>query len=47
MTWKCALADIPLGGGKGGGSCDLKKMNDIELEDLSRAMRAIDSPRKE
>ncbi len=37
MTWKCSLADIPLGGGKGGVICDPKSMNDEELENLSRA----------
>jgi len=42
MTWKCALADIPLGGGKGGIICDTKKLNDFELENLTRAyVRAI------
>jgi glutamate dehydrogenase (NAD(P)+) len=44
MTWKCSLADIPLGGGKGGVICDPKKFNEMELENLSRAyMRAIAS----
>jgi glutamate dehydrogenase (NAD(P)+) len=37
MTWKCALADIPLGGGKGGVVCDPKRMSRGELERLSRA----------
>ena len=37
MTWKCALVDIPLGGGKGGVVCDTKQMSDGELERLSRA----------
>jgi len=37
MTWKCALADIPLGGGKGGVVCDPKRMSRLELERLSRA----------
>ncbi len=37
MTWKCALADIPLGGSKGGVICDPKKLNDYELENLTRA----------
>jgi glutamate dehydrogenase (NAD(P)+) len=37
MTWKCALADIPLGGGKGGVICDPKHMSHPELERLSRA----------
>lgn len=42
MTWKCSLADLPLGGGKGGVICDTKKMNDYELENLTRAyVRAI------
>lgn len=42
MTWKCALADIPLGGSKGGIICDPKKLNDCELENLTRAyVRAI------
>lgn len=37
MTWKCALADIPLGGGKGGIVCNPKEMSMGELERLSRA----------
>lgn len=37
MTWKCSLANIPFGGGKGGVICDTKKMNETELESLSRA----------
>ncbi|MHB1830490.1 MAG: Glu/Leu/Phe/Val family dehydrogenase [Candidatus Micrarchaeaceae archaeon] len=37
MTWKCSLANIPFGGGKGGVICDTKKMNAYELENLSRA----------
>jgi len=37
MTWKCALADIPLGGGKGGIICSPKEMSSTELERLSRA----------
>lgn len=42
MTWKCALADIPLGGAKGGVICDTKKLNDYELENLTRAyVRAV------
>ena len=36
MTWKCAVADIPLGGGKGGVICNPKEMSDGELEKLSR-----------
>ncbi|MCX8053415.1 MAG: Glu/Leu/Phe/Val dehydrogenase, partial [Armatimonadetes bacterium] len=37
MTWKCAVVDIPLGGGKGGIVCNPKEMSDAELERLSRA----------
>lgn len=37
MTWKCALVDIPLGGGKGGIICDPRSMSQGELERLSRA----------
>ncbi|WP_235923232.1 Glu/Leu/Phe/Val family dehydrogenase [Candidatus Chlorobium masyuteum] len=37
MTWKTALLDIPLGGGKGGVICDPKTMSAGELERLSRA----------
>jgi len=36
MTWKCALVDIPFGGGKGGIKVDPKKLSDAELEQLSR-----------
>ena len=37
MTWKCALLDMPLGGGKGGVICNPKEMSEGELERLSRA----------
>ena len=37
MTWKTAVLDIPLGGGKGGVVCDPKTMSTGELERLSRA----------
>jgi glutamate dehydrogenase (NAD(P)+) len=37
MTWKCAVVDIPLGGGKGGIICNPKEMSQSELERLSRA----------
>lgn len=36
MTWKCALMNIPLGGGKGGVVCDTKSMSESEIERLSR-----------
>ncbi|MBN2304871.1 MAG: Glu/Leu/Phe/Val dehydrogenase [Anaerolineae bacterium] len=37
MTWKCAVVDIPLGGGKGGIACNTKELSSSELERLSRA----------
>ncbi len=37
MTWKVAVVDVPLGGGKGGIVCDPLKMSAGELERLSRA----------
>lgn len=37
MTWKTAVMDLPLGGGKGGVICDPKNMSQGELERLSRA----------
>ena len=36
MTWKTAVVNIPLGGGKGGVIVDPKKLSDGELERLSR-----------
>jgi glutamate dehydrogenase (NAD(P)+) len=42
MTWKTAVVDIPLGGGKGGVICDHRSMSLGELESLSRGyMRAV------
>ena len=42
MTWKCAVADIPFGGGKGGVTVDTKQLSVGELERLSRGyIRAI------
>ena len=37
MTWKTAVMDLPLGGGKGGVTCNPKEMSPAELERLSRA----------
>jgi glutamate dehydrogenase/leucine dehydrogenase len=37
MTWKCAVAGIPYGGGKGGVIVDTKELSESELERLSRA----------
>lgn len=36
MTWKTAVMDLPLGGGKGGIVCNPKEMSPGELERLSR-----------
>ncbi len=36
MTWKTAVVDIPLGGGKGGVICNPKELSANELERLSR-----------
>ncbi len=36
MTWKCAVAGVPFGGGKGGIICDPTKMSPRELEALTR-----------
>ncbi|MCR5358690.1 MAG: Glu/Leu/Phe/Val dehydrogenase [Thermoguttaceae bacterium] len=42
MTWKTAVVDIPLGGGKGGIICNPKELSDGEKERLARAyIRAI------
>jgi glutamate dehydrogenase (NAD(P)+) len=42
MTWKTAIVDIPLGGGKGGVTCDPRELSPGELERLARGyMRAI------
>lgn len=42
MTWKTSVVDIPLGGGKGGVTCDPKKMSDGEKERLARGwVRAV------
>jgi glutamate dehydrogenase (NAD(P)+) len=37
MTWKTAVVDLPLGGGKGGVVCDPKTLSERELENIARA----------
>jgi glutamate dehydrogenase/leucine dehydrogenase len=37
MTWKCAVSNIPFGGGKGGIKCDPRSMSAGEVERLTRA----------
>jgi glutamate dehydrogenase (NAD(P)+) len=40
MTWKCAVVNIPFGGGKGGVICDPNVLSDSELERLTRRYTA-------
>jgi glutamate dehydrogenase (NAD(P)+) len=40
MTWKCAVAGVPFGGGKGGIICDPTRMSRGELERLTRRYTA-------
>ncbi|OGP63321.1 MAG: glutamate dehydrogenase, partial [Deltaproteobacteria bacterium RBG_13_47_9] len=44
MTWKTAVVDIPLGGGKGGVTCNPKEMSEAEKQRLARVyIRAVAS----
>jgi len=51
MTWKCAVIDIPFGGGKGAVICDPTKMSENELKKLTKqyisAIRDVIGPYKD
>jgi glutamate dehydrogenase/leucine dehydrogenase len=51
MTWKCAVVDLPFGGGKGAVICDSLKMSENELKKLTKeytyAIRDIIGPYKD
>ncbi|MBV8068615.1 MAG: Glu/Leu/Phe/Val dehydrogenase [Acidobacteriaceae bacterium] len=40
MTWKCAVANIPFGGGKGGVICEPQLLSESELERITRRYTA-------
>src|SRR5438045_7721581 len=40
MTWKCAVVNIPFGGGKGGVICEPHLLSDNELERITRRYTA-------
>jgi glutamate dehydrogenase/leucine dehydrogenase len=44
MTWKCAMADIPFGGGKSGIVADPKKLSDKQKQGLMAAFGKAISP---
>ena len=44
MTFKCAVVNIPYGGGKGGIICDPTKLSESELRGLTRRFTAMIAP---
>lgn len=44
MTWKCAVVNLPYGGGKGGIACDPALLSHRELERLTRRYTAMIYP---
>src|ERR1039457_5026336 len=44
MTWKCAVVNIPFGGGKGGVTCNPKALSQVELEHITRRYTAAILP---
>lgn len=44
MTWKCAVVNVPYGGGKGGVCCDPKAMSASEVERMTRRFAAELAP---
>src|SRR6266850_4642509 len=44
MTWKCAIVNIPYGGGKGGVTCNPKELSLREIEHVTRRYTSGISP---
>ena len=44
MTWKCSVVELPLGGGKGGVTCNPKELSELEKERLARAYIRVMAP---